>query len=450
MEVTLPYKWFPREYQLPLWTHLERGMHIAQQRNYEGMGPRAVAVWHRRAGKDLTAIHWCGREAFRRRGLYWHVGPTYKQARKFVWENQTKDGVRFLDAFPESLIERRRDDEMKVWFVNGSQYQVVGADEPDTLIGSNPIGLIFSEWSVMNPYVWEVLRPILTENGGWAIWIFTPRGRNHGWKILKDAQRAGWFNEILPYQKTGVLTAEQVQAEIDSGMAPEMAAQEYECSFDAPLAGSYWGDLVTNAEKDGRITRVRAEPGIPVNTCWDLGIGDATSIWFYQELHMETRMLDYHFASGKGIDYFADVLNKKRDQSSWVYGKHFVPHDAKQRSLQTGQSLPRTARDLGLRLTVMDKESLATGIQAVRNWLPICWFDEEKCNIGLQGLREYKREEIEGERDPEGNQMYRDAPVHNWASHPADAIRTGAMARRPHRGAPEEKKRILAPRLAIA
>lgn len=447
MEITLPYKWFPREYQLPLWTYLERQMQAAAARDYEGTGPRAVAVWHRRAGKDLTMIHWGCREAFRRRGLYWHILPTYKQARKVVWENQTRDGVRFIDAFPESLIERRRDDEMKLWLRNGSQYQLIGADDPDSLVGPNPIGLIFSEWSVMNPYVWELLRPILTENGGWSVWIYTPRGRNHGYKLLKDAQKVGWFNEVLPYQKTGVVTADQVQAEIDAGMAPEKAAQEYECSFDAPLAGSYWGDLITAAEQDGRITRVRAEAQAPVHTCWDLGIGDSTSIWFYQELHAETRFLDYYFASGKGIDHYADVLQKRRDRDSWVYGSHMVPHDAKQRSLQTGQSLSRTARELGLRMTVVEKDSLANGIQAVRNMLPRCWFDEDRCAIGLQGLREYSREEIEGERDPEGNQMYRDAPIHNWASHPADAIRTGAMARKVRRA---KEHRILAPKLAIA
>jgi hypothetical protein len=449
MEVTLPYKFWPRDYQKPLWLHLEHATQRAAAADYEGVqGARAACVWHRRAGKDLNMIHWAARESVGRVGIYWHVLPTLRQGRRIVWEGVTRDGTPFLDAFPESLVERKRDDEMKFFLRNGSQYQVMGADNPDSLVGANPVGVILSEWSLMDPIAWELLRPILSENGGWCIFIFTPRGRNHGFSLLKRARvDLDWFTEVLTVNETKAVSEEQIDRDRKSGMPEEMIQQEYFCSFDAPLAGSYYGELITQAEKGGRIKHVPYDSNGVVNTCWDLGVSDATSIWFYQEFHGELRFINYHYATGKGIDYYADLLRKLGVDLGYKYGRHWVPHDAKARSIQTGKTLVATAKKLGLRLTVVERESLQNGIQAVRAMLPICYFDEDECETGLQGLREYTKEMLEGELDPEGNQMYADTPKHNWASHPADAIRTGALARGKKDMKPPPRR---APRLAIA
>ena len=169
--ITLPNNWQPRPYQENLWRALESGV------------KRAVTVWHRRAGKDLTFIHWTACKAFERPGLYWHILPTYAQGRKIVWDGMTRDGRKFLDAFPDEVIVKKRDDEMTLWLEGGSQWQVIGTDNVDRLVGTNPVGCVFSEYPLQNPRAWDFIRPILAENGGWAVFSYTPRGRNHGYRL---------------------------------------------------------------------------------------------------------------------------------------------------------------------------------------------------------------------------------------------------------------------------
>ena len=190
--VTLPHRWWPRQYQLPLWNAMETGT------------KRAVAVWHRRGGKDLTALNITIKQALTMRvGLYWHLLPTYEMGRKIVWNGMTGDGTRFLDFWPEEMITRKRDDNMLLEASNGSIWQVVGSDDPDRLVGSNPVGVVLSEYSLQNPQAWEYIRPILAENGGWAIFIYTARGRNHGYDVIQHALKSKfWFGQILTVDDT--------------------------------------------------------------------------------------------------------------------------------------------------------------------------------------------------------------------------------------------------------
>ena len=203
MSINLPYDWKPRDYQWPLWEALEGGT------------KRAVAVWHRRAGKDLTSLNWTIMEAFRRVGLYWHVLPTYKQGRKIVWEGMTRDGRRFMDYWPEEAIVRRRDDEMTIWLANGSIWQVVGAENEEDvnkLVGANPLGVTFSEYALQVPAIWNFVRPILAENEGWALFIYTPRGRNHGYKLKQMAEKnPRWFFQSLNVDDTKAIKAEAIE-----------------------------------------------------------------------------------------------------------------------------------------------------------------------------------------------------------------------------------------------
>jgi hypothetical protein len=427
VEIDLPFKWRPREYQAAAWKALEAGK------------KRSALVWHRRAGKDLFAINWCACQVFQRVGLYWHVLPTYNQGRKVVWEGRTRDGRAFLDHFPGhdhigeegSPIVRKRQDTMGLWFANGSSYQVVGADEPDRLVGANPIGVIFSEWSLMSPTVWELLRPILAENGGWAVFIYTPRGRNHGYRTLRMAEKSkNWFAEVLTSDRTGVPPLEVIEDERAEGMPEEMVQQEFYCSFDAPLVGSYWGDqlqaMMEGERETHRITSVPHEPGLPVTTSWDLGMADATSIWFHQRVGRENHLIDYYQSSGVGLEHYAKVLHEK----PYVYSEHLVPHDAMMRELGTGKTRVEQARLFGLRMRVVQRISLTDGINAVRLMLPTCWIDEEKCKDGIEGLRQYTKEKISDEAGVNGESVFRDKPLHNWASHPADALRTLAVGMR--------------------
>jgi hypothetical protein len=357
-----------------------------------------------------------------------------------VWEGLTRDGRAFLDHFPDAkypspdkVCTRRRDDEMRLWFANGSTYQVIGADEPDRLVGANPVGIVFSEWSVMNPAVWTYLRPILAENGGWAIFIFTPRGRNHAYRTLHQAEKnPSWFSQVLTVDDTKAVPLEAIEEDRISGMPEHLIQQEYRCSFDAPLVGSYYGDLMSAALAEGRITKVPWEPMAPVTTGWDLGIRDSTVIWFAQHVGREVRLIDYYHHTGVGVEHYAKILAER----PYTYVDHLVPHDATHSEVGSGKSLLEIARGLGLRLRVVPKLGVQEGIGAVRVLLPRCYFDEEKTEHGVEALRQYTKEQVEEEQGPQGETLYRDKPAHNWASHPADAFRSLAVGLRPPRGGP--------------
>jgi hypothetical protein len=427
IEITLPHRWKPRDYQMDVWKYFETG------------GTRAVSVLHRRGGKDLTFLNLEAVESARRPGLYWHMLPTQKQGRKVIWEGMDREGRRFLDYFPgfydigetDNWITRKRDDEMSLWFANGSKFQVVGAEDPDTLVGANPVGVVFSEYPVYSDSkVWQLIKPILRENGGWAAFAYTPRGKNHGYRQMEIAEKSPrWFCEVKGIDVTGVLTEEDMDEEREEGMSEALIQQEYYVSFDAPVEGSYYGDLMLRlAEQEGRIGTVDWEPMIPVETWWDLGMRDATCIWYIQQVGKELHAIDFDYDSGVGLDVYMKIIADK----PYVYGKHLVPHDAKVRELGAagGNTRVETARLGGLYMTVVDREPHADGINAVRKILPRFWFDDKKCKFGLDGLRNYKRKQIKGQSDPDGNPLYSREPDHDWASHPADAFRIGALGHR--------------------
>jgi len=437
IEIVIPYHWKPREYQLPAWEALESGI------------KRACLIWHRRAGKDLFCVNWIAAQAMRRIGAYWHIFPSYKQGRKVAWEGKTKTGRAFIDHFPKEIISRYRDQEMTIEFVNGSTYTIVGADNPDSQVGTGAVGMVFSEWAVMqDPAIWTLLRPILLENDGWAIFITTPRGRNHCYKMYQRGKdRKNWFVQILTIDETKCITEEQIQEERDDGMPEEMIQQEFYCSFDAALVNSFYGDVMTKAMKDGRIGNFPPDPKIPVETWWDLGMADQTSIWFMQRHYGQYRAVDYHFASGVGMSHYTQILQQKQEENGWTYREHLLPHDASVRELGTGMSRIETMRSLGVRnVRVIPRLSLQDGVNAVRNVIPMTFFHEPKCETGIEGLRQYSKKRLEGAEDPDGNAIFTNDPLHNWASHPADAFRTGCVGGRILRG---DTPKILHPKIAI-
>lgn len=411
MNIQLPYNWKPRKYQFPLWRYFRTKKERA----------RALAIWHRRAGKDLFAVNLCATLAFERVGLYWHLLPTYQQGRKIVWNGMTRDGTKFLDAFPKELVKSKNETEMRLTLKNGSIYQVIGTDNVDVLVGTNPIFCVFSEYSIQDPRAWDYIRPILAENGGGALFIYTPRGRNHGYSLKQIAERNdNWYPSILPADKTGAISEEVIQDERDSGMSEEMIQQEYYCSFDAPLNGAYYAEQFKYLEENDRITKVPWEPNLPVDTYWDLGKTDATAIWFVQTFRGEHRVIDYYVATGEGLTYHA----KKLEEKPYAYGKHYAPWDIKISEIGTGETRYETARQVGLKFKVVSKHKREDGIDAVRNMLPKCWFDEEKCEQGINALRSYHKEWDDKLK------IFSSSPCHDWSSHGADAFRTFAMGHR--------------------
>ena len=405
--VTLPKGWQPRAHQRRLWGYLQGG------------GKRAVAVWHRRAGKDSTAINWTAVAAHERIGTYWHMLPTANQGRLVVWDGRDGLGRRLIDqAFPRELRSAVRNDRMTMELQCGSVWQVVGSDNYDRLVGANPVGVVFSEWSLTDPRAWDYVRPILAENGGWALFIYTPRGKNHGFELFDIARHRGdWFAEKLTVEDTGVLTPETIAEERASGMSEALIRQEYYCSFESANEGSYYGKLLEQAEQAGRVTKVPHQPELTVDTWWDLGIGDSTAIWFSQRVGLEQHLIDHYECNGEGLAHYAKVLQDK----GYVYGTHWAPHDIAARELGTGKSRLEVAKGLGLDFKIAPRLSVEDGIEAVRNILPRCWFDAERCRHGLKALKSYHRD-FNAQR-----QSYLPHPVHDWASHGADAFRTGAV-----------------------
>lgn len=413
MQIELPNAgWEPRVYQDLLWKEMEFGCR------------RAVAVWHRRAGKDLVGINFCATATQERVGLYWHMLPTYEQGRKIAWEGMDKEGRPFLDAFPKDLILRKRDDKMTIWLKNGSIYQVVGTDDINKLMGPNPIGLIVSEYSLHNPAAWDLIRPILAENGGWAIFIYTPRGRNHGYRLFKQAQtNPKWFCQLLTVEDTNSVSQEAIDDDRASGMSEELVEQEYYCSWNASAVGAYYGKILNwmTSQDPSHIGIVPHVPHLPVVTGWDLGRRDSTAIWFGQQVGMQFRLIDYEECAGEDVAHYVKLL---KDKTDYIYGPAYVPHDAKSVVLGQEHSVLHQLMSAGVNAQIQQKHTEIDQIQGVRTFLRGTWIDEKKCERGLDCLQEYKKRPIDGEKGPSGETLYRDEALHNWASHGASALAT--------------------------
>lgn len=406
MKITIPYNYNPRDYQLNLAKQLDIGT------------KRIVAVWHRRAGKDKTLINLVAKKMFERVGAYYYFFPTYKQGKKILWNGIDRDGFKFMNHIPPEVRKRTDNGEMLIETVNGSLFQVIGTDNIDSIVGTNPVGCVFSEYALQNPVAWDYIRPILAENGGWAIFNYTPRGENHGKELFEFAQSDPyWYAEVLTVEDTGVIPQEVLDQErreiIDKNGDDSLYLQEYMCSFEVPIQGAYYGKLLRQATEDGRVTSVPYDPYTQVDTYWDLGVGDSTAIWFIQTVGKEIHVIDYYETSGEGLQHYIKYLQEK----PYVYGRHVAPHDIEVRELSSGKSRKETALNLGIVFDVAPRLPIDDGINSVRSILPRCWFDKENTKQGLNALKFYHK--VYDDK----NQTYKLRPEHDWSSHGADAFR---------------------------
>jgi len=377
-----------------------------------------VLVAHRRFGKTVFCIN----ELIDRAAAntldnprYAYVAPLLSQAKDVAWEYLKHYAARVDGG-------SAHESELRVDFPKGARIRLYGADNPDRLRGLYLDGVVLDEYAQMAPRIWpEVIRPALADRAGWAIFIGTPMGRNQFCYLYEAARgKPDWFAALLRASDTGVIAAEELAAAA-AVMSEDQYAQEFECSFDAAVAGSYYGSLLAKAEAEGRIGTVPWDPKLPVHTAWDLGIGDSTAIWFCQAAGRERRLIDYHESSGVGLDHYVRVLRDK----PYVYGDHILPHDAEVRELGTGLSRVETLRSLGVNPRVLRADKLEDGINAVRNLLPRSWFDAVKCARGIEALRQYRREYDDRLK------AFSARPLHDWTSHAADAFRYLAMGLRP-------------------
>jgi hypothetical protein len=382
-------------------------------------------------GKDHTAINWTAVASQLRVGLYIHVFPYANQGRRVIWNGIDRNGKKFLSAFPEDLIASRSDLEMRLILKNGSIYQILGADDPDKLVGINCIGAVFSEYALMDPKAFDLVRPILNENGGWAIFPSTPRGKNHFYNLIygKDGSPGAiknpkWYVSIETITTTGAVDPSIVEEDRKMGVEETLIQQEYFCSFDAALQGSYYEKGMSMIVEMKRIGDVPHDPALEVHTAWDLGINDAMSIWCFQLNRGEPQMIRYIEGTGEGLAFYIKLLRDLANKGDWIYGTHFAPHDIASTDLITGKTRLVSARELGIRFTQVPKADVEDGIEAVRQLLPRCRFDEKNCYRGIEALKSYRKQWDDKLR------VYRSKPLHDWASHPADAFRTMAMGLR--------------------
>jgi phage terminase large subunit len=375
-------------------------------------------VAHRRAGKSVAFINDLIRAALQNTRdvpvpRYAYVGPTFAQAKDLVWnyiKQYTKDlpGV----SYSESELTCKLPNRALITLYGGGQAY-------NRIRGLYLDGAVLDEYPLINPEALNsVIRPALADYQGFGIVAGTPAGRDHFFDQKVQAERNPdlWDVFNIPVTDTNALDPDEL-SEMQRTMTPHQYQREMLCSFEAPVENSYYGDLMVSAKMDGRLTRVPADPRLKTITAWDLGMKDLTTIWFAQKIGQEIRFIDFYQSSGKGLDHYARILQEK----GYLYGHHLLPHDIKIRELGTGRSRFETLLSLGLEPMVVPDHSIADGISGVRSVIPIAWFDEEKCELGIDALRSYHVQVA-----PSGATV-RDAPAHTWASHAADAMRYFAM-----------------------
>jgi len=402
VEVVIPYQ--GRPHQAAAWDAIKRF---------------SIYVWHRRAGKTVFCINALIRrilsnERSSPRGAY--ICPLYKQAKAIAWAylkeySRPVPGVRFNES------------ELRAIYPNGAEIQLLGADNCDALRGRYLDSVVIDELAQCPPRLWtEIIRPALADRKGTAMLIGTPFGRNNlFYEFYRDAQaQPGWNRSLLRYNDTNVLDTDEIEA-LKREMSKAEFGQEFECDWDAAVKGSYFGELMRNAEDEGRITRIPHEPTLPVDLSFDLGMANRTVVWFWQTLGAEIRAIRCVAFEGTGLP---DML---RTITGYGFNlrRFYLPHDVRVRELGTGKSRLEILKSLGVAdCEVVRNLPLIDGIEATRAMLPKVWFDRENCFEGIEALKTYRTEWDDSKR------VFKLTPLHSWESDYADSIRMYAVGRR--------------------
>ena len=395
--IEIPYK--PREHQLKVHELLE--------------GKRfAVVVAHRRFGKTVAALNHLIREAVlneKETPRYAYIAPTYGQAKRVAWD--------YLVKYTTPLGGTNNISELRVDFW-GRRIQLYGSDNPDSLRGQYFDGVIIDEVGDQNPKIWtDIVRPALTDRKGWCLFIGTPKGHNH-FKELRDRAKTedGWGLLEFKASETGVVDDVELKA-AKNEMGEDKYRQEFECSFDAAVEGSYYGQILNELEEKKHMQEIPREELSRTFTAWDLGMGDSTSIWVAQLVGTEVRLIDYYENHGVGLDHYVKWIK----DNDYLKAEHILPHDVRVRELGTGKSRMEMLEESGLEVKIAPRMGLDDGIQAVRRLLPRCWFNVPQVQTGLNCLRNYRRDYDEKRK------IFYERPLHDWSSHGSDSFRYLAL-----------------------
>ena len=412
MEIALPHNMEYRDYQKWVVEFVRKWW------------KRAISKWHRRAGKDKTYFNLCVEEAIRHPGGYAYILPTYAQGKKIIWDSIDKDWRKFKDHIPKQILIWENGTELKFTLSNGSFIQILWSDNIDSLRGISPRGIVFSEYAFQNPTVWEVMRPILAENGWWAIFNSTTNGKNH-FKDMWDMAVSSpeWYSQSLTVEDTWVVSKEYINQEREQWMSEEMIQQEYYCSFDVGALWSFYADLMTTAGNEWRITQI---PKLlnAVDIYFDLGRNDQTSVWFKQNDWMFYNFIHYYEANGKHITKYFDYIDEYIDLNKLQINKLHFPHDSSQKHIEAEKSSLELAQERYWHHKVHYIER-TTAIQKdrdrVRELLPRCRFDKDWASQGIKCLENYHK------KWDDKKKVFWNDHEHDWASHWSDSFRYFAV-----------------------
>lgn len=390
---------------------------------------RLIEIAHRRWGKDEIVLNGFRELSQKRIGTYWHCFPEYAQARKAIWNGiNGRTGKRRIDeAFPPEIRKRVNDNDMFIETVWGSTWQLLGSDRYNATVGSGPVGIAYSEWALCNPAAWAYHKPMIEETDGTAAFITTPRGNNHAKTMYQRAVgNEQWFAQLSSIHETKALSAEQLAESLeeykdlygaDLGLA--MFEQEYYCSFAGAMVGAYYGSEMNTAEREGRIKLVPIDTRYPVHTAWDLGKAANNPIWCFQVIPGEAgpRIVDFYRPDSDDLEEWVKWLDGKGYK-----GNDYVPHDILVAEWGSKRTRFETLKLLGRKPVRVAKVSVAEGIHASRQTIKVAVFDSERCKLGIEGLKQFRRE-----WDDE-LKVFRDNPVKDWCEHIASSFRYLSLA----------------------
>jgi len=414
--ICLPYKFNPRDYQLRMFQKywIEGYRHFCY-------------VWHRRAGKTRMCINQIVAAAHQRIGAYYIISPQLNQARRNIWEARGDDGIAFMDQFPKELIHRIDNQQMKIYFKNGSIFGCAGSDGKnfDKLRGMNTLGYILDEYATQNPAVREILIPIIAQNEGWEIIISTPEGHNHFYYLYNRLKKSKTFiTEMLTVDDTlkndgkPVLSAEAIHLMVEEGgWSEEKAKQELWCDFSAAVVGAIFGRQMRGLQKDNRLYDYPIMNDAAVHTAWDLGQNDSTAIWFFQKYQDKIRVVNYYENRLQELSHYINVVHQFREKEGIVLGEHWFPHDGNNKAGPRKESWKMRARELGFNVRILPKDAKKSlSIERARSNFKLFHIHQTNCQRGIDCLLEYKFQYNDA------MQLVANEPLHNWASHGADAF----------------------------
>jgi hypothetical protein len=379
----------------------------------------AVIVAHRRCGKTVACINDLIYKAImegKEDGRYAYIAPYYSQAKTIAWD--------YLLKFSQPVLAKANQSELWVELVNGARIRLFGADAGENLRGLYLDSVVLDEYADMKPSIWgSVVRPLLADRGGSATFIGTPKGHNQFWDVYNNATKdSDWYVKTLRASQTGLLPDYEL-ADAAKMMSQDQYLAEFECDFESSILGAFYGKEMRLLTDQGRITKVEHDPMFKVHTAWDLGYSDDTAIWWFQVVHGEIRLLDYHSSNGQPVAFYCGIIESREQERMYDYGRHYLPHDARAKTLASNRSIIEQLSDKleVSKMKIVPSLSLQDGIQASRLALTRAWFDH-KCEDGIECLRQYQREYDEDKK------VFRDKPRHDWTSHGADAFRMLSIA----------------------